>query len=117
MKAKSSVLIVQMLAFGFILAGIKLVYSFFSFFYLLDLIVFFSSGYLFGAKTRMGQRFLGLFLALPAFAMSLLFVIQNGLPSIFAGIGTSHAISLIIIPIATGIGILISSNKSANSSH
>lgn len=115
MKSKAGDLIIQTLAFGLILAGIKLVYSFFSFFYLLDFIVFLAAGYLFGAKFPLGQRFKGLFLALPAFALSLFFVTQNGLSSIFAGIGTSHAISLVVIPIATGIGILFN-KKSASSS-
>jgi hypothetical protein len=111
MKSKTIELIVQMFAFGLILAGIKLVYSFFPFFNLLDLIIFLLAGYLFGAKFPLRQRNLGLFLALPAFAMSLFFVMQNGLSSISAGIGTAHLISLAVIPVATVMGILIKKKR------
>ncbi len=107
MKPKVSESIIQIFAYGLILAGIKLVYSFFTFFYLLDFTVFLVAGYLLGFKIPLGQRYLGLFLALPAFALSLFFVMQNGLTSISMGIGTSHAISLAVIPIATGLGILV----------
>lgn len=115
MKNKAIELILQMFAYGLILAGIKLVYSFFAFFYLLDLIVFLVAGILSGAKIPLDQRYLGLFLALPAFALSLFFVMQNGFTSISMGIGTSYAISLAVIPIATGLGILVN-KRSANSS-
>jgi hypothetical protein len=48
---------------------------------------------------------------LPAFALCLFLVMKLGYSSIMDGVGTSYAISLIVIPVATGIGIFINAKR------
>lgn len=97
----------QLLVFGGILAAIKLVYLFFDFYNILDLVVFLAAGMTLGGKAPSNRRWLGLLLALPAFALCLLIVINLGYSSIVNGVGTSYAVSLIVIPVSTSIGIFI----------
>ena len=103
--------IIQLLAFGLILAVIKLIYLFFEPYNILDFIVFLAAGIMLGGKVPPNRRFLGLLLALPAFALCLFLVIRIGYSSIMNGVGTSYAISLIVIPVATSIGIYINAKR------
>jgi hypothetical protein len=111
MSSTAGRVIIQLLAFGLILAIIKIVYLFFDPYNILDFIVFLAAGIMLGGKVPSNRRFLGLLLALPAFALCLFFVIRNGYSSIMHGIGTSYAISLIVIPVATSIGIFINAKR------
>lgn len=99
--------VTQLLAIGLLLAIIKLIYSFFYFTNILDFIVFLTGGIVLGRLVPSNQRTLGLLLALPAFLLCLFFVINLGYASILNGVGTSYAISLLVVPLATGIGLFI----------
>ena len=111
MNSNTGKVVIQMLAFGLILAVIKIVYLFFDPFNILDFIVFLAAGYMLGGKVPANRRYLGLMLAVPTFALCLYFVVNNGYTSIMNGIGTSYAISLIVIPVATYIGVLIKAKR------
>ena len=95
-----------LLAIGFILALIKVIYLFFDFYNVLDLIVFSIAGFVFGLRVPPNRLAFGLLLALPPFVLCLFFVLRLGYSSIVQGVGTSYAISLIVIPLATFIGII-----------
>lgn len=106
----------QLLAFGLILAALKFVYLFFDFYNILDIVVFLGAGILLGGKVPSNRWALGLLLSLPAFVYCLFVVINLGYSSIVKGVGTSYAISLIVIPIATSIGIFINAKRSLRKS-
>lgn len=97
----------QLLIYGLLLAGIKLVYLFFDPYGVLDLPVFLTAGFLLGGKVPSNQRFWGLLLALPTVLLCLFFVMKNGYSSILSGMGTSFAISLVLVPLATGLGLWV----------
>jgi hypothetical protein len=107
MNDSKSNTVFQVLAFGLILAMIKLVYLFFDFYNILDFVVFLAAGVILGRKVSSNRWVLGLFLSLPAFALCLFFVINLGYTSIVNGVGTSYAVSLLVIPMATSIGVFI----------
>jgi len=110
-KSKSATAAI-LLAIGFILALIKIIYLFFDFYNVLDLVIFSIAGFAFGLRVPPNSLALGLLLALPAFALCLFFVLRLGYSSIVQGVGTSYAISLIVIPLATFIGIIIRQKRS-----
>ena len=101
-----------LLAIGFMLALIKVIYSFFDFYNVLDLVIFSIAGFAFGLRVPPNRLAFGLLLALPAFALCLFFVLMLGYSSIVQGVGTAYAISLIVIPLATFIGIIIRQKRS-----
>lgn len=107
MDAKNDESKFQLLIYGLLLAGIKLVYMFFDPFGILDLPVFLTAGFLLGGKVPSNQWFWGLLLALPTFFLCLLFVMKNGYSAFISGVGTSFAISLVLVPLATGLGLWI----------
>lgn len=111
MNSKSSEISLEIVAFGILLAGVKLIYSFFDAYNVLDLVVFLFAGIILGARVPSDRRPLGLLLALPSFVLCLVFTLKNGFSSIMEGVGTSYAISLVLIPLATGIGLWINSNR------
>ncbi|ULQ53375.1 hypothetical protein [Flavihumibacter fluvii] len=111
MNTSTSNTVIQLFAFGLILAVIKLVFIFFDFYNILDFVVFLAAGIIFGGKVPSNRLALGLLLSLPAFALCLLFVINLGYSSIVNGIGTSYAVSLIVIPVATCIGVFINAKR------
>ena len=102
---------VVLLAFGFLLAFFKIVYLFFDFYNILDFVVFLTAGFLLGGKVPPNRWALGLLLSLPAFTLCLLIVIKLGYTSIVNGIGTAYLVSLIVIPVATSIGIFINAKR------
>ena len=102
---------VVLLAFGFLLAIFKIVYFFFDFYNILDFIVFLTAGFLLGGKVPPNRWALGLLLSLPAFTLCLLIVIKLGYTSIVNGIGIAYLVSLIVIPVATSIGIFINAKR------
>lgn len=101
-----------LLAIGLILAFIKVIYLFFDFYNILDLVIFSIAGFAFGLRVPPNRVALGLLLALPACVLCLFFVLRLGYSSIVQGVGTSYAISLIVIPLATFIGIIIRQKRS-----
>ena len=107
MNSSSSNSVIQLLAFGLMLAAIKLVYLFFDSYNILDFVAFLAAGIILGGKIPSNRLVSGLLLSLPAFILCLLFVINLGYSSIVKGIGTSYAVSLIVIPVATSLGIFI----------
>lgn len=100
-----------MLGFGLVLLIAKLVWMFFDPFNIMDTLVFVTAGILLGGKIPTGQKALALLLALPAVMLCLFFVVQNGYKNIVNGQGTSYAISLIVIPLATMIGVYINKRR------
>ena len=107
MNSNTSNTVIELLAFGAILAVVKIVYMFFDFYNILDFVIFLTAGIILGGKVPSNRRALGLLLSLPAFALCLFFVIRLGYTSIVNGVGTSFALSLIVIPVATIIGVFI----------
>jgi peptidoglycan/LPS O-acetylase OafA/YrhL len=111
MNSNTSSTVIQLLAFGLMLAMIKLFYSFFDFYNILDVVVFLAAGIILGGKVPSKRWVLVLLLALPAFTLCLLFVLRLGYSSIVNGVGTSFAVSLILIPVATSIGVFINAKR------
>jgi hypothetical protein len=107
MNTSTSGKVFQLLMYGMILAVAKLVYLFFDTYNIFDFVIFVAAGIMLGGKVPSKQRLIGLLLCLPAFTLCLFFVINLGYKSIVNGIGTSYAISLIVIPVATIIGLFI----------
>jgi hypothetical protein len=103
--------IVILLALGLLLALVKGVYLFLDFNIVLDVVVFFIAGFTIGGKIARNRPILGLSLAIPAFILCLFFVLRLGYSSIVQGVGTSFAVSLIVIPLATYIGVFLRSKR------
>ncbi len=106
MKSNTSNMDIKLIVYGGLLAIIKLVYLFFDFYNILDFVVYVIAGFALGGKIPKNRWFIGLLLALPTFAICLVFVLNLGYSQIIKGVGTSFAISLILIPLSTAIGIL-----------
>ena len=104
-----------MLGLGVLVAVVKIIYSFFPYFNFLDFIVFFIAGYAVG-KITTDRVLIGMSIALPAWFLCLFFVVRMGYSSIMQGVGIMLAVSLIVIPLATYIGILIGSKRASRSS-
>lgn len=111
MDAKNNKFKFQLLIYGLVLAGIKFVYLFFDPYSILDVPVFLAAGLFLGGKAPSNQLYFGFLLALPAFLLCLLFVLKNGYSSIVSGVGTSFAISLVLIPLAMGLGLWIRTKR------
>jgi hypothetical protein len=94
---------------GLVLCIVKIIYSFFDPYNVLDFIFFFMAGFVISRKLAPLCWAWGLVLATPAFLLCSFFVVNNGFASVMQGIGTSYAISLVIIPLAACIGILTGS--------
>ena len=94
-------------AIGFILAFFKLIYLFFDYYNILDFVVFLLAGIAFGGKVPASRWPVGLVMALPTFVLCLFIVLNLGYTSIREGVGTGYAWSLLVIPLATSIGIYI----------
>ena len=101
---------------GLLLGGSKLVWLFFNFFNLLDLIIFLGIGYALGGRVAGGRWLWGLLLALPAFALDSYFVARLGYSQIFTGIGTGYVVSLVVIPFAACVGIALGAKRALRNS-
>ena len=111
MNSSKSNMVMVLLAIGLLLALVKLIYSFFDFYNVLDIVVFLIAGFIFGGKVPPNQWPLGLLLTLPTIALCLFFVINLGYASIAKGVGTAYAIAIIVIPLATGIGLFVNAKR------
>ncbi len=78
-NASKSNTVFQVLAFGLILAMIKLVYLFFNFYNILDFVVFLAAGVILSRKVSSNRWALWLLLSLPAFTLCQLLVINLGI--------------------------------------
>jgi hypothetical protein len=103
--------IINLLALGVLLTIFRIVYMFFDPYGILDLVVFLSAGLAVGRKVASNRWLWGLLLSLPAFAFSLFLVMRIGYSSIVHGVGTLYAVSLIVIPVASCVGIAISAKR------
>ena len=92
---------------GLFIGGSKIVWLFFNFYNILDLVIFLGAGYLLGSKVAGGRWLWGLLLALPAFALDLKFVSNLSYSNITAGIGTGYVVSLVLAPLAACVGIAL----------
>ncbi|HSN47449.1 MAG TPA: hypothetical protein VLR29_01690, partial [Flavobacterium sp.] len=95
--------------YGMALAGIKLIYSFFDFTTVLDFIVFIIAGFVIGRMVAEKTWVLTIGLAFPTFLLCVFFLIQIGYQPLSNGVGTSYAWSLLVVPIATCVGIVVAS--------
>lgn len=107
MKKETFKSILILSVFGLLLAFIKIIYLFFDFYNILDIVVFSIAGFALGPKVPPNRLALGGLLALPAFLLCLILVLRLGYSPLLQGVGTSYALSLILIPLATYIGIMI----------
>lgn len=89
---------------GVVLAFVKLVYSFFPLFNVIDLLVFGVGAFLLVRRFAVSFFVAALILSLPATAMSLYFVSGLGMERISSGVGTGWLVSAIAIPISALIG-------------
>ncbi len=99
------------------LAFIKVAYLFFDFYNVLDLVVFSIAGFAFDQRVPPNRLALGLLLALSAFALCLFIVLSLGYSYIVHGFGTSYAVSLILIPVAMFIGVIVRSKRFSEKSY
>lgn len=100
---------------GLLLAGAKLIFLFFDFFIVLDLLVFFFAGYYLGKKVLGGRWSWGLIIALPSIILNLYFIYNNGFSNIFSGIGTSFLLSLFVVPFSSSLGIMVAEKRNSAS--
>ncbi len=103
--------VIRLLSLGLLLAVFKIVYLFFNYYGIIDIVVFLSAGWSVGGKVASNRWVWGLLLSFPAFALSLFFVMRIGYSSIVHGVGTLYAVSLLAIPVASCIGIAISAKR------
>lgn len=96
-----------LLVWGLLLAVAKIFYLFFDAYNILDFLIFIVAGFVFGRKLGLKPWAWEIWLALPAMAISAFFVIRLGYDQIISGVGTSFAISILVIPIAACIGFAI----------
>jgi hypothetical protein len=89
---------------GLLIAPVKLVYSFFPFFNLTDVVVFGVLGGLFGYFRPAKSWRWGLWLSIPTVLLCLAFVRRLGSANLLKGIGTGWAISVLMIPLAACLG-------------
>jgi hypothetical protein len=101
---------------GLLLGGSKIVWLFFNFLNILDLVIFLGIGYALGGKVAGGRWLWGLLLALPAFALDSFFVARLGYSKIITGIGTGYAVSLVLIPLAACVGIALGAKHALRNS-
>jgi hypothetical protein len=95
-------------AVGIAAAFLRMVYIFFPMFNLLDLVVFGVAGYGVG-RTRPKRRWLSFALIiLPALAFIGFVLVNLGPQKVAEGVGIGHAYAAVLIPAATGIGLLVS---------
>jgi len=98
---------------GLLLAGAKILFLFFDFFIVLDLFVFFIAGFFLGKKVLGGRWLWGLIIALPSIILNSYFIFNNGFSNIFAGIGTSYLLSLLVVPFSSSLGILVAEKRNS----
>ena len=83
---------------GVLLAPIKLIYSFFPLFNLIDLAVFGLTGRYFGKRWPTAWWSTSLLLSLPALALVGAILRNLGRAELLAGVGTGWAISVLLVP-------------------
>lgn len=116
MSTSTSSSVIQLLAFGLLLAVLKVVYMFIDPFNIADFIVFLTAGYLLGGKVPANKKWLGLLLCVPTLVICFLAVKRNGFTAIMNGIGTTYAIAFIVIPAATLLGIYLYTKRTLRKS-
>jgi hypothetical protein len=92
------------LVVGLLIAPVKLVYSFFPFFNVTDVLVFGVLGVLFGYLRPAKSWQWGLWLSIPTILLCLAFVRRLGSVNVLQGIGTGWAVSVLVIPLAACLG-------------
>lgn len=115
MKWSPAKTIIVLSLLGLLLAPLKLIYSFFPFFNILDIVIFLGIGYVLGGKVSEDRWQWGLLLAFPAFALSAFFVTRLGIDSIVSGVGTGWAISSVLLPGASCVGIALGAKRALRS--
>lgn len=116
MKKRTTDNVVLLLTSGFLLAAFKMFYLFLDFYNVLDIVVFGITGFIIGGKLAGYRPAFGLLVTLPVVLLCLYFVVRLGYASIMEGVGTSFAVSLILIPLATYVGIFIRIKRMARRS-
>ncbi len=101
---------------GLLVAGAKLIYSFFPGFNLLDVLVFALIGWNLGRHTGSPSWLIGLGLSLPAVILSASFVARLGTAELWQGVGTGWALSILLIPLAAYGGAALG-HRSALQTH
>jgi hypothetical protein len=94
-----------LLGIGFVFA--RIIYLFFDPYGICDVIIFTSTGYWLGNRLPPNRYLYALLLCLPSIVLCLFFAYQNGYSAIINGIGTVFVVSIVVMPIATFIGIFI----------
>ena len=103
--------VINLLCLGVLLTIFKVVYFFFNYYGVIDIVVFLSAGLAVGRKVASNRWLWGLLLSLPAFAFSLFLVMRISYSSIVHGVGTLYAVSLLVIPVASCVGIAVSAKR------
>lgn len=97
--------IIALLFIGFSLAILRIVVGLFPLNFLIEAAIYFGFGYLLGGKVN-GRRWgWGLLLAGPAMAVSIYILSHLSGPALWAGKGLHHMISLVLLPLASCLGM------------
>lgn len=101
-------LILLALVLGTTGAGVKLVYSFFPLFNVLDVLVFSLLGWVLGRLARPPMLIGVAVLSLPTLLLIAYFLSGLGWTSLQQGIGTGWVLSALLVPLAAGVGLFLS---------
>ena len=103
--------ITALLGIGLLLAASKIVYLFFNFLNIVDVLVFVGAGYFVGLKVFQRRWQWGFVLAIPCMVFDAIIVYNQGYTNIMAGIGTSFLIALVVVPLSACFGIWLKCKK------
>jgi hypothetical protein len=102
---------INLLAFGVLIACSSIIYLFFNFYNIMDLLVFFTAGYLLSRKVFGNHWQWGLVLAIPCMLLNAFIVYQQGYANISSGIGTGFLAALFVIPAAACLGMFVGARR------
>ncbi len=98
-------LVVLLVGCGLLAA--KVVYSFFPYFNLVDIIVFATVGVALGILHKTSSLLTGIVLAIPTMILCGYFVQRLGTENIMSGIGTGWLLSILLVPLSAIAGVYV----------
>lgn len=104
------------IAIGLAVVPVKLIYSFFPLFNLIDVLLFAALGWLWGRRSASADVIQTLQFSAPAMVLCTFFLIRLGAANLMRGVGVGWFISLVIIPLATYGGMRFAASQVRHSS-
>ncbi len=102
---------INLLAIGILIACSSIIYLFFNYYNIMDLLVFFTMGCLLSRKVYGNHWQWGLVLAIPCMLLNALIVYKQGYANISSGIGTGFLAALFVIPVAACLGMFVAGRR------